>query len=410
MINFQPANPQEQPQLAVNPANLRRRRALAEALAASAPKTVQNTGQGLAMMGMQAAGGFLDGMNERREQAAEQQRRAAQAQALSGTLGELPAGLNGEQFRALAASNPDLAKALATKILDSKLNPPEQFDQFTDRDGRTGQVNRKTNARTYHPDARLLTPDEFKQQEALRRAAATQQNTIFEQEKALSKGLGEGLSKRINSIAEDGATARQDRIMMQRLQQISTTVEPGTRTALLNAIREKTGISLDANASNVQAFQAALNYLGPRMRTPGSGASSDRDVSIFMNSLPTLLGTAEGNTLAINTLGAMNSYRERVGDLAAQVQLGKIKPDNFEAEVAKIGDPFADFRNWQDKSGQITNQSPTGPPPPPGQSQGQAASQETPAPMSDYDRAVLEKQNREQMRLQQLQQQMPVVP
>jgi hypothetical protein len=153
MINYQPANPQQQEMpLNVNPANARRRRALSEALAALAPKTVQNTGQGLAMMGMQAAGGFLDGMTERREQAAEQQRRAAQAQALSGTLGELPAGLNGEQFRALAASNPDLAKALATKILDSKLNPPEQFDQFTDRDGRTGQVSRRTGARTYHPE------------------------------------------------------------------------------------------------------------------------------------------------------------------------------------------------------------------------------------------------------------------
>jgi predicted metalloprotease with PDZ domain len=37
-----------------------------------------------------------------------------------------------------------------------------------------------------------------------------------------------------------------------------------------------------------------------------------------------------------------------------------------------------------------------------------AAPQEAPAPMSDYDRAMLEKQNRENMRL--LQQQMPVVP
>jgi hypothetical protein len=55
------------------------------------------------------------------------------------------------------------------------------------------------------------------------------------------------------------------------------------------------------------------------------------------------------------------------------------------------------------------------PPPPSGQPQGQsaeptAAPQEAPTPMSQYDRAMLEKQNRERMRLQQLQQQTPVGP
>jgi hypothetical protein len=140
MINFQPANPQEQPQLAVNPANLRRRRALAEALAASAPKTVQNTGQGLAMMGMQAAGGFLDGMNERREQAAEQQRRLMQAQALTGVFGaQMPGGINPEQFRALASANPELAGALAKKMLENRLTPQERFETFTLPDGRQAQ-------------------------------------------------------------------------------------------------------------------------------------------------------------------------------------------------------------------------------------------------------------------------------
>jgi hypothetical protein len=141
MINFQPANPQQQEMpLNVNPANARRRRALAEALSAAAPKTVQNTGQGLAMMGMQAAGGFLDGMTERREQAAEQQRRIALADGLIGSFGDqLPGNMKREQFRAFAIANPEGAAKMGMEMLQSRLKPQERFETITLPDGRQAQ-------------------------------------------------------------------------------------------------------------------------------------------------------------------------------------------------------------------------------------------------------------------------------
>lgn len=60
------------------------------------------------------------------------------------------------------------------------------------------------------------------------------------------------------------------------------------------AYEELTGNPL-AGTSEQEVLKSLQNFLGPQMRTPGSGSSSDTDVNMFVDSIPTLSKTEEGN-------------------------------------------------------------------------------------------------------------------
>lgn len=186
-----------------------------------------------------------------------------------------------------------------------------------------------------------------------RKAAAASTVIDNKAESAEAKGRGEGIAKRFNKLADDGIDADNDIIMMQRLTQLNSAVTPGAKTAILNEIRARTGIALDPNANNVQAYQAMLDYMTPRMREAGSGASSDRDVRIFQGALPRLLGTPEGNALAVETLGGMAKRRQMAADIAKQWQLGEISGKEADARLKSLPDPFQTFRGWAEANGQM---------------------------------------------------------
>jgi hypothetical protein len=173
------------------------------------------------------------------------------------------------------------------------------------------------------------------------------------------KERGKGLAKRINTIADDGDEAAKDLAVAQRLHQLGSNVNPGTKTALLDEIRARTGIALDPNADNVQAYKAMIAYMKPRMRVAGSGVSSDKDMAAFEASLPSLLGTPGGNEIATQTIGGMAQLRLERGLLAQRWQLGEIDAKTFNVELAKLPDPLATFKEWQKANGGTASQGST---------------------------------------------------
>ena len=186
----------------------------------------------------------------------------------------------------------------------------------------------------------------FQYQTELKRAGSPQTyvNTDMRAENAEAKGRGEGLSKRLNAAVDDGVEAQKDYATLQRLSALTANIDPGTKTALLDEIRERTGVALDPNTDNVQAFKSAVNYLAPRMRVSGSGSSSDKDVQMFFRALPGLLGTSEGNQLAIQTLGGMAQNRVARGDIAQRWQRGEITAAQVDQLVKQLPDPFDEFK------------------------------------------------------------------
>jgi len=187
------------------------------------------------------------------------------------------------------------------------------------------------------PDGKLYAPPR----------GMTVQNNLPAGEKEEDKERGKGLASRFNKMAEDGPQAMQDLAAAQRLDTLMRNVEPGTRTAALEAIRKVTGFDLDPNASNVQAASALIDYLVPRMRVAGSGASSDRDMQTFKNSLVSLMGTPEGNAIVMQTIGGMAQMRVQMARIAEDYQVGDIDAKTANQRIRDLGDPFAQFKQWQ---------------------------------------------------------------
>ena len=70
--------------------------------------------------------------------------------------------------------------------------------------------------------------------------------------------------------------------------------------------------------SQQELFRATTDYLVPRMRVVGSGATSDREIELFKSTVPTLGRTPKGNLVIAAGLEAMFEYNKRRGFLADQ--------------------------------------------------------------------------------------------
>lgn len=67
--------------------------------------------------------------------------------------------------------------------------------------------------------------------------------------------------------------------------------------------------SKDLNAQ--QVFFATANYIVPRMRVVGSGATSDFEAKLFKSASPNLANTKEGNKIIVAGMQAINDYNTR---------------------------------------------------------------------------------------------------
>ena len=268
------------------------------------------------------------------------------------------AGMTPEQRQMIKALGPEQGGALLSELIKSQIAPGPQYD-FKPAGESLYRVNKKTGQAEPVASAVKPTSDVLNYREAvqqgykgtfqdyqmeLRKAGATAITTDMRGENAEAKARGEGLGKRLNSIADDGVEADKDMAILSRITALQGNIEPGTKTALMEEIRAATGITLDPNTDNVQAFKAAANYLVPRMRVPGSGASSDRDVQIFQRSLPSLLGTPGGNELVTQTLGGLAQHRKDRAEIAAEWQRGEITAAEADKKMRSLPDPFATFK------------------------------------------------------------------
>jgi len=60
-----------------------------------------------------------------------------------------------------------------------------------------------------------------------------------------------------------------------------------------------------------QVFFATANYIVPRMRVVGSGATSDFEANLFKSASPNLANTKEGNKIIVAGMRAINDYNTR---------------------------------------------------------------------------------------------------
>lgn len=257
-----------------------------------------------------------------------QRRDDEERRALTSSIDNLP-GLTPAD-RQVLRSSPTLAQNVASKYYENRFAP-----KTTDLENNYRYAVSQGYQGTF-----------FQYQTELKRAGSPQTyvNTDLRAENAEAKGRGEGLSKRLNAAVDAGIEAQKDFVLLQRLSSLSSNVDPGTKTAVLDGIRERTGIAIDPNTDNVQAFKAAVNYMAPRMRASGSGSSSNFDMESFFKALPSMMGTAEGNQLIIQTLGGLAQNQIAVGEIAQRWQRGEISAAQVDQLRKELPDPFEEFK------------------------------------------------------------------
>lgn len=128
----------------------------------------------------------------------------------------------------------------------------------------------------------------------------------------------------------------------------------GAETKLSLAQMAK-GVGLDTVAdaltggkmNEMEAAQSIMDKLTPRMRVPGSGATSDMEMRVFRNALPSLLKQPGGNAIVADTYRGMLDYQAQVGDIAGRALRGEISQAEADKAIRETPSPFTRFKDYQ---------------------------------------------------------------
>lgn len=88
----------------------------------------------------------------------------------------------------------------------------------------------------------------------------------------------------------------------------------------------------DAN----QAFIGITNQVLPSLRVPGSGAQSDKDIDVLLNSIGPLAASADTKQLLIQSMMQKNAINQQLADVAQQVVDGSITRPQATALIRQI--------------------------------------------------------------------------
>lgn len=158
-----------------------------------------------------------------------------------------------------------------------------------------------------------------------------------------AKRLGQKTGDILAGLYDEGVQASDDLASIGRLRDLLAKSPDGLAGGL-TALAGKVGISLDKSAGPAQAADALVNYLVPRQRVPGSGASSDRDVQMFRAALPSIWNAPGGNALILDTLQGLAEAKRARGEIASRVMAGTMTAPEAMAAITKLPDPFAKFK------------------------------------------------------------------
>jgi hypothetical protein len=186
-------------------------------------------------------------------------------------------------------------------------------------------------------------PDLFNIEKELK--AKTEINIDQKGEGELTKTLSKGLGERVNEIAKEGDTARNDLAMVGQLRDLGQAVKTGGPAAIQGWLAGY-GIKVGDNVGAVEAYSSIVDKLTPSQRVPGSGASSDLDVKMFKNSLPKLINTPEGNEIIQNTLAGVAQYKLERAAIADRVQAGELNAKEGIKLMRDLPNPYENFKNF----------------------------------------------------------------
>ena len=182
----------------------------------------------------------------------------------------------------------------------------------------------------------------------MKRAGAIQSNVQIDQrqESEFAKEAGKTTAKRFDDYVKAGNEATGMIADFDALREIGGRITTGKTAeikAALGPYAEALGVKID-QLGDLQAYNAIVAKMTPRMRVPGSGATSDFEMQQFMQSLPTLGKTPEGNKIIADTQQALLAHRQAVGEIGSRALSGELAPREAEKKIRELPDPMAMWR------------------------------------------------------------------
>ncbi len=262
-----------------------------------------------------------------------------------------------------AARNPWLneqERGLVNTLLEQKMQESDPANQL-DMDYKRAQID----ALKAKPDQ---TPDSVRALDIRAKQANLQPGTPEYQQFMISGGSGpqtiinnggnsnkfveksdEAAAKRMNDIVASGQTAPQTMADMQQLIDLGAQIGTGKGAQIMATIgpyAQALGIDIK-NMNEIQAYEAITSRLAPQMRAVGSGASSDRDVSMFLQSLPNLRNVQGGNEIIANTMKAVSQNKINAAEIASKAQRGEISWQDADKQIRELPNPYELFKGFQ---------------------------------------------------------------
>lgn len=180
---------------------------------------------------------------------------------------------------------------------------------------------------------------------ARRRAGATNVTVGGEggRNAEFDKKLGAARADRYIGIQTAGTDAQRRGV---QIGQLSSALEgaPEGLEAVAKSWLGNQGLKTEG-LDKLQLAEALISQLVPAQRPPGSGTISDADLALYKASLPRLINTREGNRLIIDTMNGIMRHDLMAGEIADKVIAGQISPDEGDAMLRALPNPFEGFQD-----------------------------------------------------------------
>jgi len=179
-------------------------------------------------------------------------------------------------------------------------------------------------------------------------------------ENAFTQKAGGLNAERYNKLVEGGFEAQTMVSDLGALRDIGSRITTGKTAevkAALGPYAEAVGVKID-QLDDLQAYQAIVSRMAPRMRVAGSGATSDFEMRQFLQALPQLGTTPQGNEIVTNTLESLQQHRLAAADIGSRALAGEIAPRDAEKMIRELPNPL---ELWKKSRGKSPSASPSQP-------------------------------------------------
>lgn len=188
---------------------------------------------------------------------------------------------------------------------------------------------------------------------ANKKAGATAITNDMRGENAFSSEAGKLQAKRYNDLIEAGFAAKSTRADLSTLRELGSHIGTGKEAeikAALGPYAEALNIKVD-KLGEMQAYNAIISKLAPRMRPAGSGATSDFEMRKFLEALPGLGKNPNGNAIIEDTMEALQNHQEKAAEIASMALNKEITPKEADKMLRELPDPMTAWKEFRKQSG-----------------------------------------------------------